>query len=800
MRTLGRSIFREIFVTAILGAVLFTFLIFLLRARPLFEFLVRTGGSHWVVAKLFLLVLPQALPFTVPLGVLVAVLIGLSRMSADGEFTAMRASGIPARRIVPTVVFFGAVAMCVAAAASLWLTPWSIRERYRVENQLIKDGFGTDIQPRIFSEQFPNSVLYVTDVAAGINGRWKKVLMADVTPPEKRPPGLERGDGPRITLASDAVVLNDPQQNRLQLSLRNGSTYETGKELKDYHITSFPDGDQALEAKKPAEVRSSRPVMEMDLGPLYRMAYKDASAAARKQAVPSSAAQIPVAQSATENLDARIELHQRLALPVACLLMALIGVPLGITRRRAGRSAAVVLTFALAFVYYMTLISFISVARQGTLRPELAVWLPNILFAVGGIILVIRLERPGDHDLLGGLSARLRRLRGASFEGNRGGGLFDKITWPGSSFWFPQVTDGYVLSGFVFYLFVLLASFVLMFQVFTFFELLSDIIRNHISWGVVLAYHFYLTPRLLYELAPFAVLTAVLVTFGVLSKHNEVTAFKACGVSSYRLAAPVLVAGLALSGGLFLFDHYWVPDADRRQDALRAEIKGRPAQTFLRPDRKWISGIKDRMYYYRYFDQAERVMVGVNVYEIEPASFRLKRHISAERARWEPSLKSWIFENGWSRDMTGTKVTHFDPFPNATRTFTELDEPPDYFVKEVKQSRQMNYHELGAYIAELQQSGLDTVALQVQLQKKFSVPLFALIMAMVSIPFAFMTGNRGAMAGVGLSLGIAIVYWSVGQVFEQFGNLNQLPVQIAAWAPNVIFSLCGLYFLARMRT
>ncbi len=112
----------------------------------------------------------------------------------------------------------------------------------------------------------------------------------------------------------------------------------------------------------------------------------------------------------------------------------------------------------------------------------------------------------------------------------------------------------------------------------------------------------------------------------------------------------------------------------------------------------------------------------------------------------------------------------------------------------------MNFYELQDYIADLQRSGFDTVALQVALQKKFSVPLFALIMAMVSIPFAFLTGNRGAMAGVGLSLGIAIAYWSVGQLFEQVGNLNQLPPGIAAWSPDVIFSLAGLYFLARMRT
>jgi lipopolysaccharide export LptBFGC system permease protein LptF len=80
------------------------------------------------------------------------------------------------------------------------------------------------------------------------------------------------------------------------------------------------------------------------------------------------------------------------------------------------------------------------------------------------------------------------------------------------------------------------------------------------------------------------------------------------------------------------------------------------------------------------------------------------------------------------------------------------------------------------------------------------VPFFALIMAIISIPFAFLAGNRGAMAGVGLSLAIAIVYWSVGQVFEQVGNLSELPAQVAAWSPDAIFSLAGLYFLARMRT
>ena len=787
MRLLSRTIFREVFAGASLGVALFTFILFLQRARPLFEFLVRTPGPASEALYLFALVVPQALPFTVPLGVLVATLITVSRMSSDGEITAMRAAGVPGRRVVPPILAFGFLAMWVAAAASLWLTPWSIRERYRVENQIVAGGLTSDVQPRVFDEEFPNTVLYVTDVTTGSTGRWKRIFLADVTPPENRlPSATERGDSPRITLASEALVAPDASENRLQLALQNGSTYEAGKDPGDYHITMFPAGDQILEAHKPEEIHASRVAPEMDTLPLYRQAYKDA----------------PLDR--TERLDARLEFHQRFALPLACLFMTLIGIPLGITRRRAGKSAAVVMTVAIAFLYYMAMIGFIGLARQGAVPAELAVWLPNLLLALFGAFLIARLERPGDRDVLGNISRSLQALRrhGSAFPERRRQvleRLEPKRVLARFSL-LPQVIDAMVLSSFLFYFLVLLITFVMMTHVFTFFELLSDIVKNHIPMSRVLTYHLFLTPRLIYDLTPVGVLTAVLVTFGVLSKNNEVTAAKACGISVYRLTAPVLLAGLLLSGSLFAFDHYWVPEADRRQDAIRAEIKGRPAQTFLRPDRRWIYGLRDRVYYYRYFDPSAQAMLGVNVYEIDPDRFRIKRHIFAERARWDRNSKAWVFENGWSRDMTASNVTRFDEFSPGTRTFLELEEPPDYFVKEVKQSRQMNFRELAAYIGELQQSGFDTVALQVQFYKKFSVPLFALILAMVSIPFAFLAGNRGAMAGVGLSLAIFILYWSIGQVFEQVGNLSQLPAQVAAWSPDVIFSLAGFYFLARMRT
>jgi LPS export ABC transporter permease LptG len=635
----------------------------------------------------------------------------------------------------------------------------------------------------VFEEQFPNMILYVNDIVPGQTSRLKRIFMADVTPPEERKPGAsDRGDSPRITLAQDSLAATDVRHNRVLLEMHNCGTYESDKDGY-YHFSGAPLCQQALEAQKKEE-HPSRPSGELDTRPLYREAYRARGL------------------DRTQLLDDRVEFNWRFAVPLACILLALAGIPLGITTRRAGKSSAVVLTVVLGLAYWIGLAACTRLAQQGTLKPEIAVWIPDAAFALLGLVMILRLEKPGDRDVIGRVMAFVKLIGGPPQRGVR---VLDRIgprAWAARIPLLPQLIDTYVLASFLFYFVLLVTSFILIFHVFTFFELLSDIIKNHQPMDRVLSYHFFLTPRLIYDFTPISVLAAVLVAFGVLSKHNEITAFKACGISVYRLTVPVLAAGLVLSGGLFAFDHYWVPDADRRQDALRNQIKGKAPQTYLRPERKWIYGIHDRIFYYKYFDQAQNAMMGVNVYEIDPQRFRLKTHITAERARWEPALNTWEFQNGrrWDLDAACDDCVKLDAFLGATRTFSEIEETPSWFMHEVRQSQQMNFEELKTYIAELQQSGVDTIPLQVKLNQKFSKPLFALIMAIVSIPFAFIGGNRGAMAGVGLSLGIAIAYWSVGQLFEQVGNLNQLPPRIAAWGPDVIFSLAGLYFLARMRT
>jgi LPS export ABC transporter permease LptG len=685
----------------------------------------------------------------------------------------MRAAGVSSRKVIAPVLLFAALGTGVAALATLRLTPYSIHRYTDIKNQLEATQLSADVAPRVFVENFPNTILYVGDVRPG---EWRHIFVADVAPPEKRASGMrDKAQGPMITVAEGAIAVPDLKNNRMQLSLRNYSTHEMSKDQMA-RDTVAPTGQQALDASPP----SWTPLRSVGMGTRQLMAYP---------------------RDKPDWIEYQIELHRRFALPVACLTLAMVGIPLGIATRKGGRASGYVTAIFVAFFcYYLAFVSLLGLARQKTLPVPVALWLPNAVFFVAGLIFLARLEKPGDSDFFGDLRARVAdffkalKTRGM---GTNGSGL---AAWRLPLL--PQLVDTYILSAFLTYLVLMLASFLSLVLIFNFFELIGDMLRNNISLWKMFTYLFFLSPQLIYDLLPPSVLVAVLAAFGVMSKQNEIIAFKACGVSLFRLAAPILIGSTLLSGGLFAFDFYYVANANRKQDALRDEIKGRATQTYLRPDRKWIMGFNSsRIFNYKYFDTSgeESSMIETSVFELEPKTFRLERQIYARRAHWSVPLKTWVFEDGWNCKYEGAFCHDYIAF-QAT-TFPQLTEPPDYFLKEALKDQQMNFLQLDRYIKDLQQSGFEgTVKLQVRLYRKFAVPLFVMMMAMIAIPFGFLVGNRGAMAGVGLSIGIAVGYLGIGQLFEKLGDAGQLGPLTAAWGPDVVFALAGAYLLLRMRS
>jgi LPS export ABC transporter permease LptG/LPS export ABC transporter permease LptF len=784
VRIFTRYILKEVLWHGLIGASVFTFVIFMRELTRILEAVVRNSAPFPSVAEIFFLTLPAALKVTIPMGVLVGILLGLSRMAADSEVTAMRASGVSVRKFLRIISVFGLAAWVLALVNTVIVEPRSAAALAGLQNKLAATQISFEVQPHVFYEGFKNHVLYVEDVSSASGAAvWKNVFDADISTP----------GAPKITIAKEAIVSASGTE-AIRLHLISGETHDTNTNSRtpdQYTITTFEETDIAISlppVTKPAQ--EAVPVAQLSTRELYRQKYNPNKEFARWY---------------------WIEFNRRLALPTACLVLVLIGIPLGLSAKKGGKGAGFVLTIVLVFIYYFVSIIGVSLARGGKMSPVLGVWMANMVFALVGIVLLARTDRvPIELGLGQMLLGQFKDIFGKLFNSKadepangsrRRGRLF--------STHFPLILDDYVLRSFVSYLLLILSSLLVLFLVFTYFELLSDIVRKKIPLLTQLEYLLNFVPSVLYQVTPLAVLLTVLIMFGLMQKSNEITAMKATGVSIYRTVIPILIIATTLAGGLFVLDQWYLPYANKRVETLRNLIKGKPAQTYLRPDRKWIFGeskkrsdgtVENRkIYYYEAFDPDRNTFGSVSVFELNPHSFQMIKRVYAARARWAEHLQKWTFENGWQRSWSNAPGT--DPREDLRKfdvsTFAELNEPPTYFKKEVLQSSEMNYDELQRYIYDLQQGGFDVVRLRVQLQKKLAFPLITLVMAVLAVPFALSGGRRGALSGIVVALVIGVTYVLTSSLFEAMGNVSQLPPLIAAWSPDLIFGLAGGYLIMK---
>ena len=779
MRILTRYILGEILSHTLIGCALFTFILFMPYLPHVLEMVVRNSSSLSSAAEIFLFTLPNLFRVTIPMSVLVGVLLGFSRLAADSEIIAMRASGMGIWYFVRVASIVAIAGTVLGLANSLFLEPRANRAILDMEQSLSTSQASYEIQPRVFYEDFKNFVLYVQDVRAGAGAaNWRQVFMADVTDPNT----------PVITTATTATVANDSPQVLL-MRLREGARHEskTGDE-QQYNISKFATTDLPLALSPQSDVHLGRKDTDIYALPMGALLARTHGPDGRRY---------------------QIELHSRLSYPMACMVLMLVGVPLGAASKRGGKSSGFVFTILLVFFYYFLSSTGLALGKQNRLQVFAAVWSANFLFAVVGIFLLWQMANGGQ--ILATLSGWIARVPKQADESrtfrSRLSRLIDRlqprIQRGRSRNAFPRILDEYVIREFLTTFFMVLSAFVLLMLVFTFFDLVGDILRNHIGLATVGAYLVNLTPSMLYQIAPLAVLIAALVTFGVLNRNSEIVAMKATGISLYRMVIPIVSISAILAVSLFLFDEYYLPQANRRQEALRATIKGRPPQTFLHPEQKWIfgqprAGEPGRIFYYQFFDPERKEFANLSVFEFDSTTFALSRRIFGERVYWDAYTSSWIFEKGWSRDIAGADSTSFNEFRRTS--FAEIHEEPGYFTKENLQSQEMNFEQLDHYIQDLRQSGFDTMRLRVALWHKLAYPLVAVVMAMLGIPFALQMGRRGSLAAIAIAIVVALAYWVVDGTFGAMGNVNYLPAAFAAWTSDVLFGLLGGYLLLRTPT
>ena len=318
--------------------------------------------------------------------------------------------------------------------------------------------------------------------------------------------------------------------------------------------------------------------------------------------------------------------------------------------------------------------------------------------------------------------------------------------------------------------------------------------RNLPRGDIALSYLFSL-PEAMYLVLPAAVLFATVFTIGALTRHSEITAAKASGISFYRIAMPIF-AGSVLAGALALLLSELAPVANRRVVELRQETTygtGTERYNFA------FGAAEGRVYK---IQQLQLAMGSLEAIQIERRGLEGDSSYptwiaTAQRARWQ-SNNGWVLLDGTMHVLSGE-------LPDLSITFDSLRdrnfvETPTQLMASPKTPEDMRYAELGRYIRAMERSGSDVNTIKVDRALKIAVPITCLIIALFGAPLATSTQRGGAAWGIGLSLGVTITFLILIQLTKAIGGEAVLNPDLAAWVPNTMFALGGFVLLARVRT
>jgi lipopolysaccharide export LptBFGC system permease protein LptF len=374
------------------------------------------------------------------------------------------------------------------------------------------------------------------------------------------------GRTPAIYLARRGRVLLDRDARTVEMELEDGSRH-----------TADPSGKYEV-------FRFDRVLLSLDPGSVFPGAGPPPGDRELTVAeLRARAAEVEAAGGSSHNQ--WMEIHMKFAIPVACLVFGVIGLALGATNRRDGKLASFVIGIGIIFVYYVLLWFGQNLAKGHIVAPWLAVWMPNLVLGTFGAWLFLWRARAVDQPIRISLPFPWRRAADSPAGGDaqRTAARPPRVVTlgvpefriPG-----PGLLDRYVAWNYA--RIVALSGFAMagIFYISTFLDLSDEVFKGQATWGMLATYFWFATPQYVYYVLPLAVLLATLVTIGLLTKNSELIVMKACGISLYRVALPMVAGGLVAGGVLFLLGETVLGPSNRRAEAIRHVIRGGSLQTF----------------------------------------------------------------------------------------------------------------------------------------------------------------------------------------------------------------------------
>ena len=319
--------------------------------------------------------------------------------------------------------------------------------------------------------------------------------------------------------------------------------------------------------------------------------------------------------------------------------------------------------------------------------------------------------------------------------------------------------------------------------------LTRDIPRADIALSYV-----YWMPQSMFMALPAAVLFATVFSIGTFTRHSEITAAKASGISFYRFTAPILVGAL-FAAFLDLAIAEVVPITDaRRSDLLResAVQSGTQRSNFA------YAAEFGRVYKAQSLDVPTGTLARLQIERKGNGKDYPTVLISSAGATFDTTTNRWTIREGNMHVIR-------DSAPNIVVSFGELrdkhmrERPLDLMAKP-RDPQEMRYTELSRFIRALERSGGDANLLRVERALKIAIPVTCLVIALFGAPLATSTQRGGTAYGIGLSLAITVTFLMLIQLTKPLGGKNIIWPDVAAWLPNALFAVMGIVLLARVRT
>ncbi len=751
------------------------------QAGRLLEVVSASAAPGEAVFNTLAALLPTLLTLALPMAVLLATIIGLSQMGSDSELIALQASGAGLWVLARPVLLLGLMMAGLAFYLNLVLAPQSARILREIGLRAAQYKLESPVEPHTFNTDIPDYVLYIRG-GNRQTGAWQNVFIYNQTSAgEERLITAKQG---RIDFAADtqsselfltdAVMLS--QERNKETGIAGSWTADRAGQTRLTFRTGRQDVLQRLQ-QRPFELD------ELTLAELRQRAAHT---------------------SGLERRTALVLAQKKQALSVSPLLMALLGLSLGIRVRRGGRGAGLVWGLLALVLYYLVSLVGEQLARKGTLHPVPGVWLAQGLAAVLSIFWLATRERRfawrgwwgrWRNTVTRSVTKKVALPLRTSRSNVSGLNLKQSMRKDGKQgfYNFPAFLDRTVLTSLNAVGLFTLAVLVLLLLTFTLFELWRFVNPDGEGYKLVAWYLWYLMPLFIVQTLPGAGLIAALATYALMSRHSEATAWWASGQSTYRLMLPAFLFALALSGGAWWLQEKVMPQANLRQDDLRAQIKGSPKVTANA--RQWLAPAHTNTLYNYEYEENTEALKDLRIFEFGSDGEHLERIIRAAQARWvAPQVLRLEKVEFWQIEAGSVRQSQADVSDLPVAAASEVFRPT------IKKASQLDAKTLHAYIQAARGRGEEVAGLTTALQFKYAAPFNALILIITGVPLALGFDRRRVLAALGTAVLVSIASWLVGGVFQQLGTRGLLPPLVAAWTPTAWFAGLFIYLLSRTKT